>query len=257
MVRRLLLIAGASLIVLPSAAQSANPPRASAQLDRCHASLDATQRYAVFSGVMRSLRAGQDRMDMRFVLFRRAPGPFALFKRVAAPGLGVWKRADPGVGRLKFRQKVENLTAPAAYRAVVSFRWIGADGRMFARAQHVTLACQQPDLRPNLRIGLITGSRTADRSIATYDVTVRNGGLSAARGFDVSLSVGGVPVVPTKTVGLLRAGLRVTLQFTGPRCTGTEPVVATADAGGTVAESNETDNALTVACPIVGTNSSR
>ena len=135
MVRRLLLIAGASLLALPVAAQSANPPRASAQLDRCHASLDAAQRYAVFSGVMRSLQAGQDRMDMRFDLFRRAPGAVA-FKRVTAPGLGV------------------------------------------------------------------------------------------------------------------------TLQFTGRRCTGTEPVVATADAAGVVVESNETDNALTVACPIVGTNSS-
>ena len=49
----------------------------------------------------------------------------------------------------------------------------------------------------------------------------------------------------------------VTLQFTGRRCTGTEPVVATADAAGAVVESNETDNVLTVACPIVGTNSSR
>jgi CARDB protein len=193
---------------------------------------------------------------MRFDLFRHAPGSFA-FKRVAAPGLGVWKRADAGVGRLRFKQKVENLTAPAAYRAVVSFRWINANGRVFARAQHVTPTCQQPDLRPNLRIGRITGLRTADRSIATYDVTVRNDGLSAARAFDVSLSVGGVPVVPTKTIGLLRAGLRVTLQFTGQRCTGTEPIVATADAGGAVAESNETDNGLTVACPIVGTSSAR
>jgi CARDB len=256
MVRRLLLIAGASLLARPAAAQSANPPRASAQLDRCHASLDAAQRYAVFSGVMRSLRAGQDRMDMRFDLFRRAPGAFA-FKRVAAPGLGVWKRADAGVGRLKFKQKVEALTAPAAYRAVVSFRWINANGRVFARAQHVTPICQQPDLRPNLRIGRITGARTADRSIATYDVTVRNDGLSAARGFDVSLSVGGAPVVPSQTVGLLRSGRRTLppLEFTGPRCTEGGPVVATADAGGAVAESNEADNALTVPCPALGTSS--
>ena len=255
MVRRLLLIAGASLLALPAAAQSVNPPRASAQLDRCHASLDAAQRYAAFSGVMRSLRSGQDRMDMRFDLFRRAPGAFA-FKRVAAPGLGVWKRADAGVGRLKFKQKVENLTAPAAYRAVVSFRWIGANGRVFARAQHVTPACQQPDLRPNLRIGAITGSRTGDKTTLNYDVTVRNSGASAARGFDVSLSIGGVPVVPAQTVGLLRAGERVTLRFTGKRCTAGTPIVATADAGGAVAESNEADNQLSVPCPIVGTSGS-
>ena len=73
----------------------------------------------------------------------------------------------------------------------------------------------------------------------------------------MSLSVGGVPVVPTKTVGLLRAGQRVVLRFAGPRCNGTAPIVATADAGGAVAESNEADNQLTVPCPIVGTNGSR
>src|SRR5947209_3699827 len=135
--RRLVPIVCAGLLALPVAAQSASPPRSSAQLERCHASLDAAQRYAVFSGTMRSLRAGQDRMEMRFDLFRRAPGASA-FKRVAAPGLGVWNRADPGVGRFKFRQKVENLGAPAAYRAVVGFRWVNARGRVFARAQHVT-----------------------------------------------------------------------------------------------------------------------
>src|SRR4030081_1279144 len=106
MVRRLLLIAGAGLLALPVAAQSASPPRASAQLDRCHASLDAAPRYAVLSGAMRSLLGGQDRRDMRFDLYRRAPGAVG-FRRVAAPGLGVWNRADPGVGRFRFNQKVE------------------------------------------------------------------------------------------------------------------------------------------------------
>jgi hypothetical protein len=248
MVRRLLLIAGASLLALPVAAQSANPQRASAQLDRCHASLDAAQRYAVFSGVMRSLRAGQDRMDMRFDLFRRAPGALA-FKRVAAPGLGVWKRADPGVGRLKFKQKVENLTAPAAYRAVVSFRWIGADGRVFARAQHLTLACAQPDLRPDLRVVRMTYSP------GTYAVTVRNAGRSPARGFGVGLSVGAVPVVPSQTVGLLASGEDRTLDFSGPRCASV--VTATVDAGNAVAESNEANNTLTATCDSLGARRAR
>src|SRR5256885_11667179 len=183
MVRRLILLTCAGLLALSAAAQSASPPRASAQLDRCHPSLDAAQRYASFSGTMRSLRAGQDRMEMRFDLFRRARGSL-VFKRVPAPGLGVWNRANPGVGRFRFRQKVENLSAPAAYRAVVSFRWIGADGRVFARAQHVTLACSQP--LPDLRIVDIT----RPVGTGTYPGTVRNARGLAARGFDVSLSVG-------------------------------------------------------------------
>ena len=268
MLRRIALIACASLIALPAAAQAANPapssaqprasaqPRSSAQLNRCHSAPDAAGRYAVFSGLMRSLRGGQDRMDMRFDLFRRAQGSL-VFKRVAAPGLGAWNRADPGVGHFRFVQRVENLTAPAAYRAVVSFRWTGATGHVFAKAQRVTPACRQPDLRPNLRVGRITPSRTGDRSTLNYDVTVRNDGSSPARGFGVSLTVGGVPVVPTQTVGLLRAGKRVTLRFTGPRCTAGTPIVASADAASAVAESNEADNALTAACPSFGAKSAR
>ena len=251
MVRRSILIACASLLALPVAARAAVGPRASAQLNRCHPSLDAAQRYAVFSGSMRSLRAGGDRMDMRFDLFRRAPGAFA-FKRVAAPGLGVWNHADPGVGRFKFKQKVENLGAPATYRALVRFRWLNARGGVFTRARHLTPICQQPDLRPNLRIGRIVPPAVG----RTYSVTVRNDGLTAAHGFDVSLSVGGVPVVPTQTVGLLGAGQRITLQFTGPRsCSG--PVVATADPGGAVSETNEADNQRTEPCPAVSTTSRR
>ena len=55
MVRRSILIACASLLALPVAARAAVGPRASAQLNRCHPSLDAAQRYAVFSGSMRSI----------------------------------------------------------------------------------------------------------------------------------------------------------------------------------------------------------
>ena len=243
MVRRLLLIAGASLLALPVAAQSASLPRASAQLDRCHHSLDAAQRYAVFSGAMRSLRAGQDRMEMRFDLFRRANGALT-FRRVAAPGLGVWSHADAGVGGYRFRQKVANLTAPAAYRSVVSFRWIDTGGRVFARAQHVTASCQQRDPRPDLRVAGLT------HSPGTYHVTVRNTGHSPARDFDVNLSVGGVPVVPSQTVGLLPAGEDRTLDFSGPRCASV--VVATVDPGNVVAESNEANNTLTATCDSLG-----
>jgi hypothetical protein len=248
MVRRLLVIACTGLLALSAAAHSASPPRASAQLDRCHPSLDAAQRYAAFSGAMRSLRAGQDRMEMRFDLFRRARGSL-VFKRVAAPGLGVWNRANPGVGRFKFRQKVENLSAPAAYRAVVSFRWIGADGHVFARAQHVTLACQQP--LPDLRITEITRPVGS----GTYRVAVRNVGGLPARGFDVSLSVGERAVVPSQTVGVLGPHQSVVVTFTRTGCA--DPVAATADAGNAVPESDEANNTLTTSCTSIARSRSR
>src|SRR3989440_5928029 len=248
MVRRLILLTCAGLLALSAAAQSASPPRASAQLDRCHPSLDAAQRYASFSGTMRSLRAGQDRMEMRFDLYRRARGSL-VFKRVAAPGLGVWSRANPGVGRFKFRQKVENLSAPAAYRAVVSFRWIGADGRVFARAQRVTAVCGQP--LPDLRVVDIT----RPLGTGTYRVTVHNAGSLASRGFDVSLSVGGRPVAPNQTAGALQPHQSEVLTFARPGCA--DPVVATADPGNAVPESNEANNTLTTSCLAIAASRSR
>ena len=122
-------------------------PRAWAVLERCHPAPVPAERFAVFGGTMRSPRQGQDRMDMRFDLFSRAQGAIA-FRRLAAPGLGVWNHAQPGVLRFHFRQRVVNLAAPAAYRAVVSFRWLDEFGFVFAKASHATPACQQPDLRP-------------------------------------------------------------------------------------------------------------
>jgi CARDB len=246
MMRRLIPIAGAAALVLPAAASPAAAPRASAQLNQCHPALDAAQRRAVFGGTMRSLRGGQDRMDMRFDLYRRARGSF-VFKRVAAPGLGVWNRANPGVGRFKFRQKVENLSAPAAYRAVVSFRWIGADGRVLARAQHVTAACSQP--LPDL---LVVGIA---HSAGTYRVTVRNAGGLASRGFDVSLTVGGRPVVPNQTAGALQPHQSEVLTFARPGCA--DPVVATADPGNAVPESNKANNTLTTSCAALAASRSR
>jgi hypothetical protein len=249
MVRRLILMACTGLLALPATAQSVTPPRASVQLDRCHPSLDPAQRYAAFSGVMRSLRGGQDRMDMRFDLFRRPRGG-VVFKRVAAQGLGVWNRANPGVGRFKFRQKVENLSAPAGYRAVVSFRWIGVDGHVFARAQHVTLVCQQP--LPDLRIVDVT----RQVGTPTYLVTVRNAGGLSARGFDVSLRVGqGSPLVPGQTVGVLGPHQSLSLAFTRPGCA--DPVVATADSGSAVPESDEANNTLTTTCASIARSRSR
>jgi hypothetical protein len=249
MVRRAILMSCAGLLALPAAAQSASLSRASAQLDRCHASLDAAQRYAVFSGTMRSLRAGQDRMEMRFDLFRRATGAL-IFRRVAAPGLSVWNHADAGVGGYRFRQKVANLTAPAAYRSVVSFRWLDANGRVFARAQHVTPACLQP--LPDLRIVDIT----RPLGTGTYRVTVRNAGGLAARGFDVSLSVGqGNPVVPGQTVGVLGPHQSVVVTFTRTGCA--DPVVATADSGHAVPESDEANNTLTMLCASIVRTRSR
>ena len=63
---------------------------------------------------------------------------------VAAPGLGVWRASDPGVGVYKYVKQVTNLSAPADYRGLVSFRWQGAHGHMIKRDERRTRRCSQP-----------------------------------------------------------------------------------------------------------------
>jgi hypothetical protein len=248
--RRLLFIGLACVIAagVVAPAAPARTPRASTAVDACHVALHSTERYAVFSGTMRSLRRGTDRMYMRFDLFQRSKGT-AAFKHVLAPGLGVWNPADRGVRRFRFRQKVTNLSAPAGYRAVVSFRWTEAEGRPVLKTSHLTPVCFQRDLRPDLRIGRVTGSRLPNEG-ALYQVTVRNDGGVAATGFDVGLDVDGTPVLPRQALATLAPGARQVVTFRGPRCAAGGTLLATADPDNRVDEADETNDALTVPCPL-------
>lgn len=249
--RRLLLLSLACALaaaVLVPVATGRPAPRAGTAVDRCHAALHSPERFALFSGTMRSLRRGSDRMHMRFDLFERAKGA-AGFQHVAAPGLGVWNPANRGVRRFRFRQKVANLSAPATYRAVVSFRWMNAQGRVFAKTSRLTPVCFQRDLRADLRIGRVTGSRLPNES-ASYQVVVRNDGRTEALGFDVALRVNGTPILPAQALTTLGAGAKQVVSFRGPRCTPGTSLVVTADPGNRVDEADETNDGLTVPCPL-------
>ena len=127
LVRRALLIAaaGAALFVLP--AQAAQAP-VSARLIRCHPHPDQAKRYAIFEGEMHGAR--DVRMEIRFDLQRADPG--GGFQLVAAPGLEVWNRAEAGVVDYRYRKRVENLPAPANYRALVRYRWRRPGGKIVA-----------------------------------------------------------------------------------------------------------------------------
>lgn len=219
---------------------------AKATLHACHFAPAQQDRYAVFGGSMKSLRNGADRMQMRFDLYRRLPAS-ARFHYVAASGLGVWNKAAASVTRYRFRQKVENLPAPAFYRAVVSYRWLTAAGKVFARTKRTTPVCHQPDPRPDLRVSRITGA-LAPAGNAFYDVVVRNDGRSAATDFDVVLTVNGT-ARPAATVATLAAGGRRVVRFTAPRCTAGSTVKADVDPDNRVAERDESDNSLGVDCP--------
>jgi CARDB protein len=242
-------LAAALAAAVPAGAAPVPQSSAKGYLHVCQTSLSQGGRYAVFGGWMKSLSRGTDRMEMRFDLYRRAPGGL-IWRRVAGPGLGVWNRADAGVAAYRFRQRVENLPAPYSYRALVSYRWKDAAGRVFARTARLTPTCFQPDLRPDLRIGRISAERGPDRGTAVYSVVVRNDGRSAASDFDVVLNVNG-QARPAETLASLAPGQRTVVRFTAPRCTGGEAVVATVDPDNRVAESRERNNAGSAGCAAI------
>jgi hypothetical protein len=87
--------------------------------------------------------AGAAKMSMRIDVEERVPGE-AEFHMVSAPGLGVWRAADPKVKVYKYLKQVGNLSSPASYRGLVRFRWINARGHVIKRAERLTTRCLQP-----------------------------------------------------------------------------------------------------------------
>ncbi|MGA8363822.1 MAG: hypothetical protein WB709_04810 [Solirubrobacteraceae bacterium] len=114
----------------------------SASLVQCLSASEQAERSATFAGEMTTI-AGASRMSMRIELLERRPGEMS-YHAVAAPGLGVWRSSDPGVGVYKYVKQVTNLSAPADYKGLVTFRWQGARGRTIKRDERRTRRCSQP-----------------------------------------------------------------------------------------------------------------
>jgi hypothetical protein len=125
--------------------QQTAPPTAggaSAALEECVTSAVQEKRAVAFSGEMTAL-PGTMRMAMRIDLEERLPGELE-FHAVTAQGLGMWRSSDPKVKVYKYLKQVTNLSAPAAYRGFVRFRWLSAKGRVIKRAERLTGRCLQP-----------------------------------------------------------------------------------------------------------------
>ncbi len=123
----------------------AKPP-VSATLESCVQAPEQTERSATFAGEM-SMIPGAAKMEMRIDVLERAPTA-ETFHVVAAPGLGVWRWAAPGVKTYRYLKEVTNLAAPAYYRAAVRFRWVNAKGKLVKAYQLKTQRCVQSQLKP-------------------------------------------------------------------------------------------------------------
>lgn len=114
----------------------------SAMLEQCVTSATAANRSVTFVAQMAAV-AGTVRMSIRVELQQRLDSESS-FHTLVAPGLGLWRGSESGVKIYKYVKQITNLVAPAGYRAVVHFRWIGDRGRLLKRAALHTSSCEQP-----------------------------------------------------------------------------------------------------------------
>ena len=243
---RVLILATALLATVAAPAQGAaqtKPPKLAATLESCTTSPLPVERIAAFTGSMPP-RAGGARMQMRFELERKRAGQ-RRWRRLKAAGFGVWERADPNVAGFVFTKRVTGLPVPATYRALVRFRWLAADGTTLRRVHAHTRACRQPDLRPNLVPGALSGALDAQQpGMAFYALVVRNTGRSTAAPFSISVGTG------TAEVGELAAGEERTVSVVAPACLPLVAIVVRVDADRRVEESQERGNGARRPCPL-------
>jgi hypothetical protein len=231
----------------PAWASGDKPPLA-AKVAGCTTGPDATARAAAFTGSMPAASLTK-RMQMRFTLLQRLGASVKLpFKKVAVPGWDGWEKSDAGRDGFVFTKRVEALTAPAGYRAVIAFRWLDAKGRVQRTITRTTPICEQPDPRPDLVLAGFDATPVG-ASTAAYTVSVSNEGHGDAGPFAVTITVGGVTSDPI-TLGPAAAGARVTGTLAAPRCTAGSTITVTLDATHAVDESVEGDDVVQEPCPL-------
>ncbi|HEX8105366.1 MAG TPA: CARDB domain-containing protein [Solirubrobacteraceae bacterium] len=246
----LLLLSAALLVLLavvaPAGAAAGKRP-AAAELTECDTSLDPAERHMVAEGRMGAV-SGAAKLRIRFGLQVRTPER-PRWTEVEGEKLGVWMTVSPAPRRrYVYAKRIENLAAPADYRMVVRFKWIGANGRKLASAKRTTETCEEPDLRPDLTPDRVTLAPGADPGWARYVVPVRNAGKTAAGPFAVTVAVAG-EILRAEVPDGLDAGETIELEIPGPRCEPGAPIQVTVDPDGRVDDADEVDDSLVRACP--------
>lgn len=200
---------------------------------------DREAREAVFEGRV-VMYKGASRMQLRFTL-QAATRDEPRWRKVDAAGFGEWITAPAGFGKYTYDKTVQELLAPAGYRAVVNFRWRDARGRVVRSERAVSGVCRQPDSRPDLAI------REVHPDPAGYVAVVANRGREAAGAFDVSFMRAGMPVGSARVVGLAPEAT-VDVFLPGSPCSPGEQLEAVVDPRSEVDEADEENDSLGAVC---------
>src|SRR3954471_10830531 len=118
--RRTLVIAAVVLATAPPAHAATHMGQA--VLLRCDSGV------ATFEGRVTALKRAT-KAQMRFTLQARTPEE-ATWRAVSTPGFGALLTSPEGDGRYVYDKTVQELLAPAEYRALIRFRWRDAHGRV-------------------------------------------------------------------------------------------------------------------------------
>jgi hypothetical protein len=224
------------------AAHAADPP-AGVRVLTCEASQEEETGFVLYSAHMRAV-PGTARMSLRIRLLEKYGDD--QFERVSAEGLGVWRKSGTGAAAFRYKQRVRGLHQGAAYRAVVQYRWLGADGEPFLKARRRSRVCSQGDALPNLRVASVEREPGEVENTAVYKAKVVNRGDAVARNVSVLLRVDGEVVDESEVIDALEPGQERTLTFNGPVCRQKMRVVV--DPKEAIAESRELDNVLASTC---------
>ena len=220
-------------LLAPSA--EAASPYAKAMVARCDRDLNE----AMFTGRVSAYRRSP-KMQMRFTLQALTPDE-PRWRRVDTPGFGEWITAPAGLNKYTYDMTVQELLAPASYRAVVHFRWRNARGKLIHSERAVSGVCRQPDSRPDLLL------RNVKADPAGYVAVVFNRGREAAGPFDVRFVRDGVLLGSARVAGL-EPQTAVDVFLPGTRCAPGTPLEAVVDPLSEVDESNEFNDALSAFC---------
>jgi hypothetical protein len=225
-----------------SAAHAADAP-AGVRVLTCEGWQQGEPGVVLYSAHMRAV-PGTARMSLRIRLLEKyGDGDF---KRVSAEGLGVWRKSRPGATAFRYKQRVRGLHQGAVYRAVVQYRWLGADGEPFLRARRRSHVCSQGDALPNLRVASLETEPGEVETTAVYRARIVNQGDAAAQNVAVLLRVDGEVVDESEVIDTLEPGAERTVTFNGPVCR--EKMRVVVDPKELIAESRELDNVLASTC---------
>jgi hypothetical protein len=246
--RRLLPIVMLLAVAAPAAASTPASRHSSARVTACAADPATSEYSATFTGTMRRYRHAAG-LEMRFALYTRSAAVPHWTHAASVGGFDNWIAANAGVTKYISDKSVHPLAPGASYRALIHYRWRNAKGKIVARATHLTPLCHAPDRRANLKVKKITARPADATGMRTYVVKVLNNGGTSAPVFMTGLAVNNA-VQPDRSSGAeLAPGASTLVSFAAPACAPGSTVTATADTGGAVDERDESDNALSVACP--------